>query len=192
VGVSLLHGPRIVVRNPTYLPKNLKNWLTSSSILGCILIHSAKASKMRTHKLLSTLLVAAFALAPQLLNTSRGIFAASGETYSAKLISPRLGQVVYPGERVRIEWTATLPKTNAHGCEMELVLSLDGGGTFSTWITMELPPNTTHFDWTVPNTPTNAAVLDIRFGCEWYYPESYSPQPASTFVIAAGTAPAVH
>jgi hypothetical protein len=39
--------------------------------------------------------------------------------------------------------------------------------------------------------PTNAAVLDIRFGCELYHPESYSPQAASTFVIAQ-TAPPVH
>jgi hypothetical protein len=39
--------------------------------------------------------------------------------------------------------------------------------------------------------PTNAAVLDIRFGCELYYPESYSPQAAATFVIAQ-TAPPVH
>ena len=45
-------------------------------------------------------------------------------------------------------------------------------------------PNRRYFDWTVPNTPTNAAVLDVRFGCEMYYPETYSPQPASTFVIA--------
>jgi hypothetical protein len=46
---------------------------------------------MKTHKSLSTLLVVAFALAPRLLNTSRGALAASGGTYSAKLISPGLG-----------------------------------------------------------------------------------------------------
>ena len=39
--------------------------------------------------------------------------------------------------------------------------------------------------------PTNAAVLDIRFGCEGWYPESYAPQPASTFVIAKAV-PASH
>jgi hypothetical protein len=27
-------------------------------------------------------------------------------------------------------------------------------------------------------------VLDIRFGCEVFYPETFAPQPASTFVIA--------
>ena len=32
--------------------------------------------------------------------------------------------------------------------------------------------------------PTNQAVLDIRFGCEQFFPETYAPQPASAFVIA--------
>ena len=104
--------------------------------------------------------------------------------YSARLISPTAGQVLYPGQKVRVEWEATLPNTKAVGCETEVVLSLDGGTTFNTWISPQLDPKARYFYWTVPNTPTNAAVLDIRFGCEWYYPESYSPQPASTFVIA--------
>jgi hypothetical protein len=69
-------------------------------------------------------------------------------------------------------------------CEMEVWLSLDGGRTFPMCITPILDPKATQFDWTVPNMPTNAAVLDIRFGCDGWYPESYSPQPASTFVIA--------
>jgi hypothetical protein len=74
---------------------------------------------------------------------------------------------------------------NLHACEMELWLSLDGGRTFNPpVITPVVVPNTRgYYDWTVPNTPTNAAVIDIRFGCEFYYPETPSPQPASTFVI---------
>ena len=140
---------------------------------------------MKTPGLIVPLLLVAFAFAPAKLS------AQSQNGYSAKLISPRLGQVLYPGEQFRIEWTASLPKTNAHGCEMELRLSLDGGRTFSTWITTEMPPNTRYFDWTVPNTPTNAAVLDINFGCEFYYPETFSPQPALTFVIAQ-SGPPVH
>jgi hypothetical protein len=140
---------------------------------------------MKTPALIVPLLLVAFAI------TSENLNAQQSNGYSAKLISPRLGQVLYPGEQFRIEWTASLPKTNAHGCEMELRLSLDGGRTFSTWITTEMPPNTRYFDWTVPNTPTNAAVLDINFGCEFYYPETFSPQPASTFVIAQ-SAPPVH
>jgi hypothetical protein len=146
---------------------------------------------MKTHKSLSTLLVVAFALAPQLLNTSR---AASGG-YSATLLSPTTGQVLHPGQQVRIHWKDTLPSVPYFtGCEMEVWLSLDGGRTFPMCITPILDPKATGFDWTVPDTPTNAAVLDIRFGCEGWYPESYAPQPASTFVIAknAGSAQASH
>lgn len=103
--------------------------------------------------------------------------------YSARLISPTAGQVLYPGQKVRVEWEATLPNTKAVGCETEVVLSLDGGATFNTWISPQLDPKARYFYWTVPNTPTNAAVLDIRFGCEVFYPESRSPQTASPFVI---------
>ena len=66
---------------------------------------------------------------------------------------------------------------------MEVWLSLDGGITFTMWISPWMDPKAKYFDWTVPNTPTNAAVLDIRFGCDLHYPESYSPQTASLFVI---------
>jgi hypothetical protein len=67
---------------------------------------------------------------------------------------------------------------------MEVWLSVDGGRTFSTWISPWLNGKAKYFDWTVPNMPTNAAVIDVRFGCEQFYPETYAPQPASTFVIA--------
>lgn len=142
---------------------------------------------MKTHKIFSALLIVAFALAPQLLNTSRGTLAASGG-YSATLISPTAGQVLYPGQHVTIQWRDTLPPVRyLTGCEMEIWLSVDGGRTFPMCITPILKPKATHFDWTVPNMPTNAAVLDVRFGCDGFYPESYAPQPASTFVIAKAT-----
>ena len=44
-------------------------------------------------------------------------------------------------------------------------------------------PTLQYFDWTVPNTPTNEAVLDIRFGCLNIYPETRSLQLRSAFVI---------
>jgi len=142
---------------------------------------------MKTPGLIVTVLLVAFAFAPAKLTAQ----SSQKQSYSAKLFSPRLGQVLYPGQQVRIEWTAAFPDMkNLHACEMEIWLSLDGGRTFSTCIA-PVSPNTRDFDWTVPNSPSNAAVLDIRFGCEMYYPESYSPQPASTFVIAQ-TAPPVH
>jgi len=135
---------------------------------------------MKTRGLIVIVIALALTLPSQLVNTSR---AASGG-YSAQLISPTAGQVLYPGQQVQIQWQATIPKVNAGGCEMEIFLSLDGGRSFTYCITPQLPPTERFFNWTVPNMPTNAAVLDIRFGCEWYYPENYSPQPASMFIIA--------
>ena len=134
---------------------------------------------MNTRGLLVAIFAVALGVAPQLVSTS----SAAG-TYSATLLSPRVGQVVYPGQKIMIEWKSTLPNMDLTGCEREVWLSLDGGRTFSSCITPILPPKTDSYLWTVPNLPTNAAVLDIRFGCEGWYPECYAPQPMSTFVIA--------
>jgi hypothetical protein len=121
-----------------------------------------------------TLFMLACAFAPAKLN-AQGM-------YSVKLISPVAGQVLYGGQQIMIEWKHTLPR-NFGECESEAWLSLNGGITFM-WIAF-LAPTSTSFLWTVPNTPTNSAVLDIRFGCEIpYYPESYAPQLASMFTIA--------
>jgi hypothetical protein len=103
-------------------------------------------------------------------------------SYSVKLIAPVAGQVVYPGQKIMVEWKHRLPNIPLGGCEGEAWLSLDGGVTFPTWVTF-LDPRSTSFLWTVPNTPTNSAVFDIRFGCDLHYPESYAPQTASMFVI---------
>lgn len=140
---------------------------------------------MNTRRLLAIVFGVALTAAPQLLTTAN-----AGGTYSAKLISPRVGQVLYPGQHVRVQWKSTLPNMERLvGCEMEVWLSVDGGRTFLMCVSPWLNPKENSFDWTVPNMPTNAAVLDIRFGCEVFYPESFAPQPASTFVIAH--APAV-
>jgi hypothetical protein len=122
-----------------------------------------------------------------IVGIASSVVAASGG-YSAQLISPRAQQVLYPGQKVRVEWRSVLPPINLGACEAEVWLSLDGGRTFPMLISPWMDPKAQYFYWTVPNTPTNAAVLDIRFGCEPGYPESYAPQPASTFVIAATTA----
>ena len=138
---------------------------------------------MNTRALLATVFAVTLSAGPQLTNT-----ASAGGTYSATQISPRVGQVLYPGQRVRVEWKSVLPNLNLGGCEMEVWLSVDGGRTFPMWISPWMNPKAKAFDWIVPNMPTNAAVLDMRFGCEAFYPETYAPQPASTFVIA-GPAP---
>src|SRR5439155_15536922 len=106
---------------------------------------------------------------------------------AARLISPTAGQVLFPGQRVKVEWKAALPNLDLAGCEMEVFLSLDGGRSFPMVITPLLDPKATFFHWTVPNMPTNAAVLDIRFGGEGWYPECFAPQTASTFVISQTT-----
>lgn len=134
---------------------------------------------MKNRGFVVIVIAVALSVAPILVNTSK---AAGG--YSAQLISPRAGQVVCPGQTIRVEWKSTLPSINLGACEMEVWLSLDGGRTFSMWISPWMDPKAQYFYWTVPNIPTNQAVLDIRFGCEPGYPESYAPQPASMFTIA--------
>jgi len=138
---------------------------------------------MKTRGFIVTILAVALIFAPQFVNIS----SADSGKYSAQLISPTAGQILYPGQRVRVEWRSILPPVNLGACEMEVWLSLDGGRTFYTLISPWMDPKAQYFYWTVPNMPTNAAVLDVRFGCEPGYPESYAPQPASTFVISQST-----
>ena len=133
------------------------------------------------------LVAVSLSFAPQFVNTSS---AASGK-YSAHLISPTAGQVLYPGEKVRVEWRSVPPPINLAGCEAEVWLSLDGGRTFPMVITPIMDPKAQYFYWTVPNFPTNTAVLDIRFGCDGWYPENYAPQPASMFTISVNNVPSL-
>jgi hypothetical protein len=127
------------------------------------------------------LLALTFALAPQTLTTAS---AARKKGYKAKLISPKAGEVLVPGQVVRVEWTADFPDVDLTMCETEILLSIDGGRTFA-YITGVWNPQVQHFDWTVPRSPTRAAVLDIRFGCLGLFPETPSPQIQSTFVISS-------
>jgi hypothetical protein len=136
---------------------------------------------MKAHRLILTLLALTFVLAPQ---TPRTAFAGrKKEKYSARLISPRAGEVLRPGQVLRIEWTAAFPDVDLTMCETEIMLSVDGGMTF-TYISSQRDPKIQYYDWTVPKTPTKTAVLDIRFGCLAVYAETPSPQVQSTFVIS--------
>lgn len=137
---------------------------------------------MKTQRLILTLLALAFAFAPQSLTTSS---AARKKDYTAKLISPKAGDVLIPGQVVRLEWTADFPEVDVNYCETEILLSLDGGRTFTWMVTEVRDPRVQYFNWTVPKTPTQKAVLDIRFGCLGIYPETPSPQIQATFVISA-------
>jgi hypothetical protein len=140
---------------------------------------------MKTRGLLVTIFAVALGCAPLFVNTS----SAASAGYSAQLNSPTAEQVLYPGQQVRVEWKASLRDIPLPGCEMEVWLSLDGGTHFTLCLTPHLDPHAKYFYWTVPNTPTNTAVLDIRFGCDLHYPESYAPQPASMFTIAKSAVP---
>ena len=137
---------------------------------------------MKTRRIIPALLALTFALAAHLPGTA---FAQSSKWhYGAKLISPKAGQVLVPGEKVRIQWTTNFPGVDLSMCETELLLSLDGGKTIYSRLTESRNPMQQYFDWIVPNAPTNEAVLDIRFGCLNLYPETSSLQIRSTFVIS--------
>ena len=127
----------------------------------------------------------AFVFAPQSPGTASA--QVSRQRYGARLISPRLGQVLIPGQVVRIAWTADFPNVDLNMCETEVLLSVDGGRTIYMMLTEQRNPKIQYFDWTVPNAPTDRAVLDIRFGCLNIYPETPSLQIQSMFVI--GQAP---
>ena len=136
---------------------------------------------MKTPRLVLALLGLAIVLASQSPGTA---FAQAHKwRYGATLKSPRAGEVLTPGQVVRIEWTANFPGVDLSMCETEVLLSLDGGKTIYMLLTEQRNPKVQYFDWTVPNTPTNEAVLDIRFGCLNLYPETPSVQVRSAFVI---------
>jgi hypothetical protein len=120
-----------------------------------------------------------FALGPQSPGTAYAQRATGN--YNARLISPRPGELLNPGQVVRVAWTANFPDVDLTMCETEVVLSLDGGKTTYMLLTEQRNPKIQYFDWTVPNTPTRTAVLNIRFGCLNLYPETPSLQ--SAFVI---------
>ena len=82
---------------------------------------------MKTRGFVLIMVAVAFAFAPAKLN-------AQGN-YAAKLISPVAGQVLYAGQKIMIEWQHRLPNIPLAGCESEAWLSLDGGRSFTLWIT---------------------------------------------------------
>jgi hypothetical protein len=139
---------------------------------------------MKTRSLILTLLALTLILAAP---TPRSAFATGRENaYSAKLVSPKAGSMLKPGQVVRVAWTTTFPNVDLSMCETELMLSLDGGRTY-TYITSQRNPKIQYYDWTVPAVPQGAptlAILDIRFGCLGIYAETYSPQIESSFLIS--------
>jgi len=137
---------------------------------------------MKTRRLILALFALTVAIAPQSPETA--LARPQPRDYTARLISPKPGQVLVPGQVVRIQWKADFPNVDLTMCEAEVLLSLDGGRTIYMRLMESRNPTVEYFDWTVPNTPTNDAVLDIRFGCLNIYPETVSLQVQSSFVIS--------
>ena len=137
---------------------------------------------MKLQHLVLGLLAFAIGLSPQSPTTA---LAQGRGNYRAKLISPKPGQVVMPGQVVRIEWSSEYPNVDLGMCETEVLLSIDGGKTVYMMLRELRNPKEQSFDWIVPNAPTKEAVLDIRFGCMNLYPET----PSLQYNFAIGSAP---
>src|SRR5436190_7307340 len=103
---------------------------------------------MKTQRIILALLTLAFVFAPHSLRTAS---AAHKKNYGAKLLSPKAGAVLLPGQVVRVEWMAVFPDVDLTLCETEILLSIDGGTTF-TYITSQRDPSVQYFNWTVPRT----------------------------------------
>ena len=122
---------------------------------------------MKIRGIMSTLFAVALIFAPQFVNSSS---AASGK-YSAQLISPTAGQVLYPGQKARVEWRSVLPPINLAGCEAEVWLSLDGGRSFTMCITPVMDPKAQYFYWTVPNLPLTQPFWTFASGVKGGIPK---------------------
>jgi len=120
-------------------------------------------------------------------HTQKGINGTTAAPPAIELVSPRSGDLLVPGQMVKVQWKILNPDKDANvdWCEQEIYISLDGGTTASGRISPQLDPRATTFDWVVPNTPTKTAVLDIRIGCEGGapYPETSRVQSSVVFQI---------
>ncbi len=130
-----------------------------------------------------------------LLVATTGVLAqSSGQQSMPKpkvgLLLPKAGEAFSPGQKIKITWKVDLPpKIDLSWCEQEIFLSIDGGKTFQYRITPELSPTLRFYEWTVPNLPTEQAVLDIRFGSEFSQMrfEKSKPQTKMMFRILPQT-----
>jgi hypothetical protein len=111
-----------------------------------------------------------------------------------RLLTPRPGDVLTPGQVVTVSWvyaTTSGQTVDPTWCEQEVYLSVDGGKSLALRLTPALDAGARSFEWTVPNTPTRSAILDIHFGCELdsFPHEVPNPQLASRFAILPANHP---
>jgi hypothetical protein len=94
--------------------------------------------------------------------------------------------VVHAGDVVELAWSRPAGDVE----ELEVVLSVDGGGRYAIRVTPELERARDHYTWKVPRLAAAHAHLCVRFGRE--HDEQLSV-PTPEFVIdrapEAGTAP---
>jgi hypothetical protein len=79
-----------------------------------------------------------------------------------EILTPAAGGTVRAGDVVEISWT----RVPADVDEFEILLSVDGGKTFSLRLTSMMDPTATSYSWRVPNLPTGAACLRLRVGID--------------------------
>jgi hypothetical protein len=96
-----------------------------------------------------------------------------------KILEPGAGFVVKAGEQARVVWSE-LPGGVA---ELELLLSLDGGRSYSLRLTPQLEPERGGYTWRVPNLPGETARLRIRYGLRGR--EVEGPASASFVIVAS-------
>lgn len=82
---------------------------------------------------------------------------------TATMTSPRNGEVFLPGDQVTIAWDVKAGSVSF--CEQELYLLVNGG---KQWVrlTRELGDDVRQFEWTVPDIPTENAMIEISLGCD--------------------------
>ncbi len=93
--------------------------------------------------------------------------------FSGPAIDLGAGAALDAGGVVEVRWSGLADSAD----EVELLLSLDGGRTYSLRLTDELDPKGGSFSWEVPGLDSDRARLAIRMGI------------AGAEVIAAATAP---
>jgi hypothetical protein len=78
--------------------------------------------------------------------------------------SPRRGSTLTAGSMVEVRWRCAGADVAGDADEAELMLSLDGGRTFSVRVSSELPPGAASYRWRVPALPASSARLVLRVG----------------------------
>ena len=74
-------------------------------------------------------------------------------------MAPAAGQAIAAGTSTTLRFAA-----DGDFEEMEVLLSLDGGRSFSLRVTREMSGGTHQLEWRVPNLPTTRARLALRVG----------------------------